>query len=117
MKFKLIVVILEDKLTDQATETARVNGATGCTVITSARGEGLKPAKTFLGLSVTGQRDVVLMLVEEHHSRRILEAIGSACRFDIDPGLGVAIEVDIEDAVGLEAQMRAIRKDISMEDL
>jgi hypothetical protein len=117
MKFKLIVVILEDKLTDRAIEVARVNGATGCTVITSARGEGLKPVKTFLGLSVTGQRDVVLMLVEEHGSRRILEAVGAACRFDFDPGVGVAIQIDIEDAIGLEAQMRAIRQDISMEDL
>ena len=117
MKFKLIVAIIEDKLTDLTIETARVNGATGCTVITSARGEGLKPVRTFLGLTVTGQRDIVLMLVEEHGSRWILEAIGAACRFDLDPGLGVAIQIDIEDAVGLEAQMRAIRKDISMEDL
>jgi len=117
MKFKLIVVIIEEKLTDQAIETARVNGATGCTVITSARGEGLKPAKTFLGLSVTGQRDIVLMLVEEHGSRRILEAIGAACRFDLDPGLGVAIQIDIEDAVGLEGQIKTIQQDISTEDL
>ena len=80
MKFKLIVAIIEDKLTDLTIETARVNGATGCTVITSARGEGLKPVRTFLGLTVTGQRDIVLMLVEEHGSRRILEAIGAATR-------------------------------------
>lgn len=100
MKFKLIIVMVGDQLTDRVIETARLHGATGCTVITSARGEGLHPAKTFLGLSVAGQRDMVLFLVEEHHSREILEAIGAACRFDADPGTGVAFQIDIEDAVG-----------------
>ena len=117
MKFKLIVVMTEDDLTDKAIETARAHGATGCTVITSARGEGLKPAQTFLGLTVAGQRDIILFLVEEHHSREILEAIGTACRFDTDPGTGVAFQVDIEDAIGLHGQIASIQQDISEEEL
>ena len=117
MKFKLIVVMTEDELTDKAIETARAHGATGCTVITSARGEGLKPAQTFLGLTVAGQRDIILFLVEEHHCREILEAIGAACRFDSDPGTGVAFQVDIEDAIGLHAQIASIQQDISEEEL
>ena len=90
---------------------------TGCTVITSARGEGLKPPNTFLGLTVAGQRDIILFLVEEHESRKILEAIGTACGFDTKPGTGVAFQVDIEDAIGLRGQIDSIRKDISKEDL
>lgn len=117
MKFKLIVVMTEDELTKVALETARAHGATGCTVITNARGEGLKPAKTFLGLTVAGSRDVVLLLVEEHLSRQILEAIGEACRFDTDPGAGLAFQIDIEDAIGLKAQIATIEKEIGEEDL
>ena len=117
MKFKLIVVMAEDKLTDQAIETARAHGATGCTVITSARGEGLEPAQTFLGLTVEGQRDMILFLVEEHHSREILEAIGAACRFDVDPGTGVAFQLDIEDAIGLHGQIETIQQGIEEEEL
>lgn len=117
MKFKLIVVMTEDELTKLALEAARANGATGCTVITNARGEGLKPAKTFLGLNVAGARDVILLLVEEHLSRHILEAIGSACRFDVDPGAGVAFQIDIEDAIGLSGQIATIEKEIVEEDL
>lgn len=117
MKFKLIVVMTEDELTPTALETARAHGATGCTVITSARGEGLKPAKTFLGLTVSGTRDVILLLVEEHLGRHILEAIGTACRFDEDPGAGVAFQIDIEDAIGLRAQIETISKEIGEEDL
>lgn len=117
MKFKLIFVMTEDELTNKAIETARDHGATGCTVITSARGEGLKPAQTFLGLTVTGQRDIVLFLVEEHQSRGILEAIATACEFDTRPGTGVAFQVDIEDAIGLQGQIATIEQEISEEDL
>ena len=117
MKFKLLIVLTQDELTDTAIETARSKGATGSTVITSARGEGLKPTKTFLGLNVTGQRDMIMFLVEEHHCRMILEAIGEACGFETDPGSGVAFQIDIEDAIGLSSQIGAIKQEIAKEDL
>jgi hypothetical protein len=117
MKFKLLVVMTEDDLTTRAIETARAHGATGCTVVTNARGEGLTPTKTFLGLNISGQRDVVLLLVEEHLSRHILEAVGAACGFDQKAGTGVAFQIDIEDAMGLSAQMATIGQEISEGDL
>lgn len=117
MKFKLIIVLTQDELTNTAIEAARTKGATGSTVITSARGEGLTPKKTFMGLTLAGQRDMVLFLVEEHHAREILEGIAEACAFEKNHGAGVAFMVDIEDAVGLTAQIRSIKQDISQEDL
>ena len=63
MKFKMIIAIVQDEKSELVIHAAREHGATGCTVITSARGEGLKPARTFMGLTVEGQRDVILMLV------------------------------------------------------
>jgi len=117
MKFKLIIVMAEDGLTDQAIEIARGHGATGSTVITSARGEGLNPIQSFLGLTITGQRDMILFLVEEHRSRDILEAVSSACCFDVNPGTGVAFQIDIEDAIGLRGQIENIQQEISKEDL
>ncbi|SLN15199.1 hypothetical protein PEL8287_00635 [Roseovarius litorisediminis] len=117
MKFKLLIVMTQDELTDKAIEAARSEGATGCTVITGARGEGLTPQKTFLGLNLAGQRDVVLFLVEEHISRDILEAIAAACGFEETPGAGVTFQIDIEDAIGMKGQMQSIMQDISKEDL
>lgn len=117
MKFKLIIVMTQDELSERAIETAREHGATGCTVITGARGEGLTPAQTFLGLSVSKHRDVILLLVEDHHSREIMEAISTACKFETEPGTGVAVQIDIEDAIGLSGQIQSIKKDISQEDL
>ena len=112
MKFKLIVALVTDEKTQAVIEAGRNEGATGSTTITSARGEGLNPKKTFFGLTLEGQRDVVLFLVEEHLSRAILEAIARAGRFEEEAGSGVAFQIDIEDAVGLRTQIENIQREI-----
>lgn len=104
MHFKLIVAFVEDSKTDAIMEAAREAGATGCTVINNARGEGIKESKTFFGLTLSSQRDVVLLLVEEHLSRHILEHIGEVGQFDAKPGTGIAVLIDVEDAVGVMHQ-------------
>ena len=104
MHFKLIVAFVEDNKTDAIMEAAREAGATGCTVINNARGEGIKEDKTFFGLTLSSQRDVVLLLVEEHLSRQILEHIGEVGEFDATPGAGIAVLIDVEDAVGVMHQ-------------
>jgi hypothetical protein len=112
MKFKLIVALVDDDQTATVLKTAREGGATGSTVVSSARGEGLKPAKTFLGLDLEAQRDMVLLLVEGHLAREILERIAHACAFDDNPGRGIAFQIDIDDAVGLGTQLGTIRSEI-----
>ena len=101
MHFKLILAFVEDTKTEAVLEAAREAGATGCTVINNARGEGLERTKTFFGLSLTSQRDVLLLLVEQHLSRHILEHIGDVGEFDARPGAGIAVQIDVEDAVGV----------------
>jgi nitrogen regulatory protein PII len=115
MHFKMIIVFVEDSKTDAVMDAARNAGATGATVINNARGEGLKVSKTFFGLSLETQRDVILFLVEEHLSRRILEEINMAGEFDSEPGTGIAFQVDVEDAVGIRHQAQKISSE--MEDL
>ena len=110
MHFKLIIALTEDSITDRIVEAARERGATGSTVIPSARGEGLQAAKTFLGLSLETQRDVVLMLVEEHLSRDILEAIEQAGGFDESSGTGIAFSIDVDDAVGVSHQVSQLSR-------
>lgn len=104
MQFKLLLVFVEDAKTDAIIEAAREAGATGCTVINHARGEGIDAHKSFFGLALTSQRDVLLLLVEEHLSREILEHIGNVGGFDEKPGTGIAIQVNVEDAVGIMHQ-------------
>lgn len=115
MHFKMILVFVEDHKTDAVMDAAREAGATGATVINNARGEGLERTKTFLGLSLETQRDVVLMLVEEHLSRTILEEIDRVGEFDSKAGTGIAFQIDVEDAVGVSHQMQRLEEEV--EDL
>ena len=109
MHFKLIISFVEDSKTYAVMDAARLAGATGATVINNARGEGLsKKKKTFFGLSLETQRDVVLFLVEEHLSRHILEKIAEIGEFEELPGTGIAIQIDVEDAVGVMHQIEQL---------
>lgn len=108
MHFKLIIALVDDNKTERVMEAARQTGATGATIITSARGEGVERAKTFLGLSLETQRDVVMLLVEEHLSRLILEKISEVGEFDTTSGTGIAFQIDVEDAVGVAHQIEKL---------
>lgn len=108
MQFKMIVAFVKDEKTDQVMRAARAAGATGATIIGNARGEGLVPAKTFLGLKLETQCDVLLFLVERHLSRRILEHISETGEFEKTPGSGIAVQLDVEDAVGVSHQIRTL---------
>ena len=86
MHFKLIITLVEDSKTNSVLDAAREAGATGSTVINQARGEGVQKTRTFFGLNLETQRDVVLLLVEEHLSRTI--AAGYSARLSDPLGIG-----------------------------
>ncbi len=113
MHFKLLITFVDDHKTKAVIDSAREAGATGATIINNARGEGLKRAKSFFGLELETQRDVVLFIVEEHRSRHILEEIGRAGEFDEKPGTGMAIQIDIEDAVGVRHQAEELTSSVT----
>lgn len=117
MRFKLIVVFVEDSKTDAVAEAAKDSGATGCTRINSASGEGMEATQTFLGLTLETQRDVLLLLVEEHRARHILESIGEVGEFDDSPGTGIAFQLDVEDALGVMHQAETIASTLKEENL
>lgn len=115
MHFKILIAFVDDDKTDAVLKAARKAGATGATVINNARGEGLNEAKTFFGLSLDTQRDMVLLLVEEHMARHILEEIADAGDFESKPGSGIAIQLDVEDAVGVTSQVAKLQEIVEEE--
>lgn len=115
MRFKLIIAFVEDSKTDIVMDAAREAGATGATVINNARGEGVDKKKTFFGLTLEVQKDVLLFVVEEHLSRHILETISQVGEFDEESGQGIAIQIDIEDAVGVAHQVEKLTKVVEEE--
>jgi nitrogen regulatory protein PII len=105
MQFKLIIALVKDEKTHKIMGAAREAGATGASVLNQVRGEGIKAEKTFFGLDLESQRDMLMFLVEEHMCRDILETIAEIGEFEDRPGTGIAFQVDVEDAVGVARQV------------
>ena len=115
MRLSLIVALVSDDKVDVVVDAARAAGATGDTIITNVRGDGLRPEKTFFGLNLAAKRDVVLFLVAEARARETLERIRDAGRLESEPGAGIAFQVPIEDAVGLTTQLPTILEELESE--
>jgi nitrogen regulatory protein P-II 1 len=110
MRFKLILSSVKADITDHIVDTAKDAGATGATII-PARGTGIHEAKTFFGLSLEAQTDIILLLVEEHLVTKILDSIQEAGEFH-KPGTGIAFVVPVEHVVGLESQMEKFKEEV-----
>ena len=110
MKFQVIFAPVKPDKTDPIVDAAKEVGATGATII-PARGTGVHEAKSFFGLSLEDQTDIVMFLVEEHLVKQVLEAIKTAGEFD-KPGTGIAFVLHVEEVVGLESQMDRFKKEV-----
>ena len=103
MKFKIILASVKTDLTDQIVDAAKKAGATGATII-PARGTGIREAKTFFGLSLEAQTDIIMFLLEETLVETVLQTIGTAGKFN-KPGTGIAFVVPVDQVIGLESQI------------
>ena len=112
MHFKLIIALVDEAKTEEVIAAAREAGATGTTVINNASGEGIEKSKTFFGLTLETQRDMLLLLVEEHLSRHILETIREAGEFETKKGAGIAFQIDVEDVVGINHQIQELTEKV-----
>jgi len=110
MRFKLILASVKPDITDHIVDTAKEAGATGATII-PARGTGIREAKTFFGLSLEAQTDIIQLLVEEHCVTKILNCIKEAGEFH-KPGTGIAFVVPVEHVVGLGSQMEKFKEEV-----
>jgi len=109
MNFKLIISMVKTNKTDKIIDAAKAAGGTGATII-PARGTGIHEAKTFFGLTLEAQTDVILFLVEERLVKPVLSAIYESGRLK-EPGTGIAFVVDVGRAIGLESQIEHFRRE------
>ena len=110
MRFKLILSSVKPDITDNVVDAAKNAGATGATII-PARGTGIREAKTFFGLSLEAQTDIIMLLVEEHLVTKILQKIKEAGEFH-KPGTGIAFVLPVDHVVGLESQMEKFQDEV-----
>jgi nitrogen regulatory protein PII len=111
MNFKLIISMVKTRQTERVVDAAKAAGATGATII-PARGTGMHEAKTFFGLTLETQTDVLLFLLEEKLVEPVLSAIHEAGRFK-EQGTGIALVLAVERTIGLEKQIEYFGQEIA----
>jgi len=107
MQFKLIMAFVKPSITDVVVDAMKEAGATGATFI-PARGTGIHEAKSFFGLSIEDQTDIIVFLVEEHVVENLMKVLQLAGKFN-KPGTGIAFVLPIEHIAGLESQMKKFK--------
>jgi nitrogen regulatory protein P-II 1 len=97
--YKLIVAILPKGSTGKVMDAAREAGAEGGTILL-ARGTGVHEARRFFGISVSSEREVLLILVEPERTRGVLDAVVEAGRLN-EPTRGIAFVLAVEEVTGI----------------
>ena len=113
MRFKLIIATVKTDVTNSIVDAAKEAGATGAT-ITPSRGMGIHEAKTFFGLTLEAQTDLVMFLLEEHLVKAVMKAICEAGDFK-KPGTGIAFVLPVDQVAGLESQMERFKEEVREE--
>ena len=99
--FECIISIVNHGFTDLVMTAATRAGARGGTVL-SARGTGNKDVSEFFGVTVTPEKDVVLILVPKAIRDKVLMAINEGAGMSTK-GMGIAFSLPVSDVVGLSA--------------
>ena len=108
MKFKVIMAMVRPSITEKVVDAARAAGATG-DVIISGRGSGSNESKSFFGLALQDQTEILMFLFEEQSVENIPDAIKTSGELD-EPGRGIAIVLNVEKVAGLESQMEKFKE-------
>ena len=100
--YEAIWVIVNHGYTDLVMTAARTAGARGGTVI-SARGTGNKEMEQFFGVTITPEKDIVIILVPAEIRDRVLMAINEGAGMSTK-GQGIAFSMPTSDTVGLASE-------------
>jgi len=103
MTYKVIVAALKPDVTDLVVDAAKACGISGATII-PGHGTGVHEAKTFLGLTLESQTDVVIFLTEEELVEPVIAAIHTAGKLD-QHGTGVVFVLPVERVAGIKEEI------------
>lgn len=95
---ELVLVIVNNGFADLVMEAAKRKGARGGTIL-HARGTGNKEMEKFFGISISPEKEIVLILVKKDQKDEILSEIYKDAGLDTN-GQGIAFSLPVSDVVG-----------------
>ena len=99
MRFQLVVAIVRRGLADQAVDAAKSAGIDGATVVL-ARGTSIHQPPEFLGIRVTSEHEVVLIVCPIELAEAVLEKVVAASELE-KTGMGIAFVMEVAKVVGI----------------
>ena len=71
-KYDLIIVICNHGFSEEVMETAKSHGARGGTIM-HGRGTAAHEVKKFFGITISPEKDIILIVVEEQYTNPIMK--------------------------------------------
>lgn len=109
MRQKLLIALIDDKYVEEVMDAARQAGATGSTLISQARVEDLEARSGLFGLKLDAPVSILMLAVLAEHAQQIIESIAASGHFADSKFAGIALQMDIEDSVGMSCQWQALQ--------
>ena len=100
--YDMIVTIINKGWGDEVVDAARKAGAEGGTVL-YGRGTGVHERKSFLGILIEPEKEVVLTLIPKDRTQQVLKAIIHAGQLE-KPGTGIAFVLEVAQVAGIVHQ-------------
>jgi len=96
---EVIICIVNNGFTDLVMDAARKQGARGGTIF-HGRGTGNPDMEKFFGISISPEKEIVMILISNDIKEAVLKAINKAAGLETK-GQGIAFCLPVSDVVGL----------------
>ncbi len=96
---ELIICIVNNGFTDLVMDAARKQGAKGGTIF-HGRGTGNPDMEKFFGISISPEKEIVIILVTNDIKEDVLKAVNKAAGLETN-GKGIAFSMPVSDVVGV----------------
>ena len=103
-KQELILTIVNVGYADEVMDQARRCGVRGGTII-HGRGTAKKDAEQLFGISFSGEKEMVLMVIDSSIKNAVLKAIYEGVGLDTK-GQGIAFSLPVDATVGLYEEIK-----------
>lgn len=97
--FDLIVSIVNKGGSEVVVNASKSAGAEGGTII-PGRGTGIRENKKLWGIPIEPEKDIVLTIVPQDRTQKVLSAIVEQGRLD-QPGAGIAFVLELKTVAGI----------------
>ncbi len=97
--FKLIAAIVPKGAAGKVMNAAKDAGAEGGTILL-ARGTGVHEARRLFGISMSTEREMLLILIDPERVQEVLDSIVRVGKLD-EPGRGMAFVLSVDEVTGI----------------